>query len=213
MRGSSWGEGAAFTVQPLVPHYQGSQFENSETNIQETLYLSVSPQAEETYSLSDGSLTITAKTDPIDPTGNGLTEEGLLAHLVKKLSESEEAKSLAFNVSLNSSEDLIKLNYKESGSQNGFATLTPSGEASIEATVGDLAYAKSETEHIEAKATGKITDIQDSNDGSKMIFITETIDSNRTITQIIPAHLTLLKSTEDTAVSYTHLTLPTNREV
>ena len=44
MRGSSWGEGEAFTVQPLVPEYQGSQTEHSETNIQETLYLCVTPQ-------------------------------------------------------------------------------------------------------------------------------------------------------------------------
>ena len=141
----------------------------------------MSPQADETYSLSDGSLTITAKTDPIDPTGKGLTEEGLLAHLVDKLSA--EADSLAFNVSLNSSGDLIKLTYKTSGIQKGIATLTPSGEASIEATVGDLAYATSEKEHLEAKATGTITAIQDLNDGSKMIFITETSDSNSTITK------------------------------
>ena len=67
----------------MVPEYQGSQTEHSETNIQETLYLCVTPQAGETYSLSDGSLTITVDTDAI---GNGLTEEGLLAHLVDKLS-------------------------------------------------------------------------------------------------------------------------------
>ena len=195
MRGSSWGEGEAFTVQPLVPEYQGSQTEHSETNIQETLYLCVTPQPG-TYSLSDGSLTITVDTDAI---GNGLTEEGLLAHLVDKLSAASG--SLAFNVSLNSSGDLIKLTYKTSGIQKGIATLTPSGEASIEATVSDLAYTKSEAEHLVAKATGTITDIQNVNDGSKMIFITETSDSNSTITQVIPAHLTLLKAVGNTVTS------------
>ena len=34
-----------------------------------------------------------------------------------------------------------------------------------------------------------------------MIFITETSDSNSTITQIIPAHLTLLKAVGDTVTS------------
>ena len=71
MRGSSWGEGEAFTVQPLVPEYQGSQTEHSETNIQETLYLCVTPLG---YSLSDGSLTITVDTDAI----GSLTEEDFL---------------------------------------------------------------------------------------------------------------------------------------
>ena len=48
----------------------------------------VTPQPKETYSLSDGSLTITVETDAIGT--NGLTEEGLLAHLVDKLSAASD---------------------------------------------------------------------------------------------------------------------------
>ena len=53
--------------------------------------------------------------------------------------------------------------------------------------MSDLAYTKSEAEHLVAKATGTITGIQDANDGSNDL-ITEAMTVTRSLKLFQPTH-------------------------